>query len=60
VLPLDAVVGLEVRDETVEDSRVIEGLGMGIVGHHKRGAAVEASLDPKPEAHSRHAIHRQF
>ena len=26
VLPLDAVVGLEVRDETVEDSRVIEGL----------------------------------
>ena len=26
VLPLDAVVGLEVRDETVEDSRIIEGL----------------------------------
>ncbi|MCI0746404.1 MAG: nucleotidyltransferase domain-containing protein [Verrucomicrobia subdivision 3 bacterium] len=33
VLPLDAVVGLEVRDETVEDSRVIEGLEMDIVSH---------------------------
>jgi uncharacterized protein len=29
VLPLDAVVGLDVRDETVEDSRVIDGLGFG-------------------------------
>ena len=28
VLPLDAVVGLEVRDETVEDSRIIDGLEM--------------------------------
>jgi uncharacterized protein len=33
VLPLDAVVGLDVRDETVEDSRVIEGLEMDIVSH---------------------------
>jgi uncharacterized protein len=33
VLPLDAVVGLEVRDETVEDSRVIEGLEMDVVSH---------------------------
>ena len=33
VLPLDAVVGLEVRDETVQDSRVIEGLERDIVSH---------------------------
>lgn len=33
VLPLDAVVGLEVRDETVEDSRVIDDLEMDIVSH---------------------------
>jgi predicted nucleotidyltransferase len=33
VLPLDGVVGLEVRDETVEDSRVIDGLEMDIVSH---------------------------
>jgi predicted nucleotidyltransferase len=33
VLPLDAVVGLEVRDETVEDSRAIDGLEMDIVSH---------------------------
>src|SRR5436309_8380453 len=33
VLPLDAVVGLDVRDETVEDSRVIDGLEMDIVSH---------------------------
>ena len=33
VLPLDAVVGLEVRDETVEDSRVTDGLDMDIVSH---------------------------
>ena len=31
VLPVEAVVGLEVRDETVEDSRVIDGLEMDIV-----------------------------
>ncbi len=36
VLPLDAVVGLEVRDETVQDSRVIEGLEMDIVSHDVR------------------------
>ena len=28
ILPLEKVAGLEVRDETVEDSRVIEGLEM--------------------------------
>jgi predicted nucleotidyltransferase len=33
VLPLEKVIGLEVRDETVEDSRVIEGLEMDIVSH---------------------------
>ncbi len=36
VLPLEKVVGLEVRDETVEDSRVIEGLEMDIVSHDVR------------------------
>src|SRR6266567_5161483 len=33
ILPVEKVVGLEVRDETVEDSRVIEGLEMDIVSH---------------------------
>lgn len=33
VLPVKSVVGLTVRDETVEDSRVIEGLEMDIVSH---------------------------
>src|SRR3954451_13957113 len=33
VLPLDAVVGLGVRDETVQDERVIDGLEMDIVSH---------------------------
>lgn len=33
VLPLEKVVGLGVTDETVEDSRVIEGLEMDIVSH---------------------------
>ena len=33
VLPLEKVVGLEVREETVEDSRVIEGLEMDMVSH---------------------------
>lgn len=33
ILPIDAVVGLEPRDETVECSRVIEGLEMDIVSH---------------------------
>src|SRR5881394_2200834 len=36
VLPLEKVVGLDVRDETVEDSRVIEGLEMDIVTHDVR------------------------
>src|SRR6266511_881062 len=36
VLPLEKVVGLEVRDETVEDSRIIEGLEMDIVSHDVR------------------------
>jgi predicted nucleotidyltransferase len=36
VLPLEKVVGLEVRDETVEDSRVIEDLEMDIVSHDAR------------------------
>ena len=36
ILPLEKVVGLEVREETVEDSRVIEGLEMDIVSHDVR------------------------
>jgi len=36
VLPLDRVVGLEVHDETVSDSRTIEGLEMDIVSHDAR------------------------
>jgi predicted nucleotidyltransferase len=36
VLPLEKVVGLEVMDETVQDSRVIEGLEMDIVSHDVR------------------------
>lgn len=36
VLPMERVVGLEVRDETVEDSRVIGGLEMDIVSHDVR------------------------
>src|SRR5688572_27990919 len=36
VLPLEQVIGLEVGDETVEDSRVIEGLEMDIVSHDVR------------------------
>ena len=36
VLPLEKVVGLDVHDETVEDSRVIEGLEMDIVSHDLR------------------------
>jgi predicted nucleotidyltransferase len=36
VLPLEKVIGLEVRDETVEESRVIEGLEMDIVSHDVR------------------------
>jgi uncharacterized protein len=33
ILPLENVVGLKVRDETVSDARVIEGLEMDIVSH---------------------------
>jgi predicted nucleotidyltransferase len=36
VLPVESVVGLELRDETVQDSRVIEGLEMDIVSHDVR------------------------
>ncbi len=36
VLPLEKVLGLEIRDETVEDSRVIDGLEMDIVSHDVR------------------------
>lgn len=36
VLPLEKIVGLEVQDETVEDSRVFEGLEMDIVSHDVR------------------------
>jgi predicted nucleotidyltransferase len=33
VLPLDKVIGLDVRHETVQDSSIIEGLEMDIVSH---------------------------
>ncbi len=36
VLPLEMVVGLDVRDDTVEDSRVVDGLEMDIVSHDVR------------------------
>lgn len=36
VLPVERVIGLDVLDETVEDSRVIEGLEMDIVSHDVR------------------------
>src|SRR5207244_7112960 len=36
ILPLENVLGLEMRDETVEDSRVIEGLEMDVVSHDVR------------------------
>lgn len=36
VLPLERVVGLEVQDETLQDSRKIEGLEMDIVSHDVR------------------------
>src|SRR5438552_17260921 len=36
VLPLEMIIGLHVHDETVEDSRVIEGLEMDIVSHDVR------------------------
>ncbi len=36
ILPLEKIVGLDVHDETVQDSRVIEGLEMDIVSHDVR------------------------
>src|SRR2546425_3365998 len=36
VLPLEKVVGFDVHDETIEDSRIIEGLEMDIVSHDVR------------------------
>src|ERR1051326_5782072 len=36
LLPVKDIVGLEVRNETIEDSRVIEGLEMDIVSHDAR------------------------
>lgn len=42
VLSLPQLLGLEPRDETVEDSRVIDGLEMGI--HLMRTGEVEANL----------------
>jgi predicted nucleotidyltransferase len=36
VLPLERILGLEVGNETVEDSRVIDGLEMDIVSHDVR------------------------
>ena len=36
VLPLEGVIGLETHDETVQDSRVIDGLEMDIVTHDLR------------------------
>src|SRR5438874_3113552 len=36
VLPLEKVIGLDVRDETVQDPRIIEGLEMDIVSHDVR------------------------
>jgi uncharacterized protein len=36
ILPVEKVVGLDVSDETLEDSRVIEGLEMDIVSHDIR------------------------
>ncbi len=36
VLPLEKVIGLEVHDETVQDSRIIDGLEMDIVSQDAR------------------------
>ncbi len=36
ILPLEKIVGLEVHEETVQDSSVIEGLEMDIVSHDVR------------------------
>ncbi len=36
ILPIENIVGLEISDETLEDSRIIEGLEMDIVSHDVR------------------------
>lgn len=36
VLPLSQVLGLDAKDETLEDSRIVEGLEMDIVSHDVR------------------------
>ncbi len=36
ILPVDKIAGLEVADETLEDSRIIEGMDMDIVSHDAR------------------------
>jgi len=36
VLPLEKVIGLDVHDETIQDSRIIDGLDMDIVSHDVR------------------------
>jgi len=56
ILPLEQVVGLNVRDETMEESRVIDGLEMDIVTHDikkffglllkKNGYVLEQVLSP--------------
>ena len=38
VLSVEKIVGLDVHDETVQESRVIEGLEMDIVSHDVRKA----------------------
>jgi uncharacterized protein len=36
ILPLPEVIGLQIHQETIEDSRIIEGLEMDIVSHDVR------------------------
>ncbi len=36
LLPLERIVGLEVKEETIEDTRIIDGLEMDIVSHDVR------------------------
>jgi len=49
VLPLDAVVGLEVRDDTHQDSRVIDGLEMDIVSQVSCEVPRVASIQRIPQ-----------
>ena len=61
VLPLEKVVGLEARDETVQDSSIIEGLEMDIVSHDvrkffklllkKNGYVLEQLFSPLDSSH---------